>query len=232
MTESELRNDELIDLHRRVALADLSFGILHEMKNALGVVEGRGFLAASDTSDTQASHLQLMRSEASRAAKLIESYFSFARPSSTQLKVMQLNDGVTAALKLAEAHLRLNEMVAVKNLMPDLPPVNGDAVQLTQLTLNLLLNCIAAMTSTLQKTVTVKTGTQGQSVLLQVSNPGGFTHARLNARFRPFSRGTSQGSGLGLFVCQQIALRHHGALTLSNNETEAVVRLELPFTSW
>jgi signal transduction histidine kinase len=285
MTGSELNGDELIDLHRRVALADLGFGILHEVKNALGVVEGRGFLAASDIVERQTSHLQLMRGEATRAIKLLESYFSFARPSSTPLAATPLNDSVAAALILAQAHLRLNEIEAIKNLSPSLPPVNGNALQLMQLTLNLLLNGIAALThassrpvsnldepritkdllvrarredegvpqDTLRmshndmaekdqretfsqpqnqsKTITVTTGVSNQMVFLAVSNAGRFADELLEYPVRPFRKGT----GLGLFVCQQIALRHHGVLTLSNQQTTAgglaVVRLELPATS-
>jgi signal transduction histidine kinase len=81
--------------------------------------------------------------------------------------------------------------------------------------------------------VHVAVGEQASDLVLEVRNGGpGIPADRLGALFEPFKRGgarssSSKGLGLGLFIANQVAKAHGGAITVESdaNQTRFVVRL-------
>jgi signal transduction histidine kinase len=110
-----------------------------------------------------------------------------------------------------------------------IPPglsVTGDAVQLEQVLLNLLINARHALLGrggsiTIKATQGLTTGTDGaagsEEVRIQVMDTGpGIPEKYLSRIFEPFfsTKGTSRkgetrGTGLGLAICKEI-IEHHG----------------------
>jgi len=99
--------------------------------------------------------------------------------------------------------------------------VRGDAVQLQQVLLNLLLNAFDAMKDVEEddRIVTVRTRQiYAGSVQIAVSDRGtGIDPQRLARLFEPFQTSKPEGLGLGLSICRSIVEGHGGRLWAENN---------------
>jgi C4-dicarboxylate-specific signal transduction histidine kinase len=58
---------------------------------------------------------------------------------------LQINDIILATVTLIESEIRKNQVSLQTDLADDVPPVQGDRVQLQQVILNLILNALEAM---------------------------------------------------------------------------------------
>jgi len=101
--------------------------------------------------------------------------------------------------------------------------VSGDAVQLQQVVLNLLLNAMEAMAecSADARTITVRTestGVETVHVAVQDAGPGLGEDAQ-QLVFEPFYTTKASGIGMGLAISKSIIEAHGGRIWVSNNTT-------------
>jgi signal transduction histidine kinase len=115
----------------------------------------------------------------------------------------------------------VNRQVAIgTELAPDLPDIEGDAVQLQQVVLNLLLNAADAMrtTAVAERRLTMRTEADAIQVRLCVVDHGhGIAAADLGRVFDAFWTTKVGGMGMGLALCESIVAAHHGRITATNN---------------
>jgi signal transduction histidine kinase len=106
--------------------------------------------------------------------------------------------------------------------------LEGDASQVQQLLLNLVLNALDAMPDGGE--LTVRASANGERLELSVIDTGdGIRADMLDKLFVPFSTSKPAGVGLGLGICRRIASSHGGSLTGQNRlERGAEFRLSLP----
>ena len=101
--------------------------------------------------------------------------------------------------------------------------VNIDVGRIKFLVRNLLKNAIAHSKST--DTVQLKIAVDSRGVVMDVIDKGtGIPEASLDKIFEPFycveniNNRSTEGTGLGLYLCQRIAQAHNGQLRVKNNE--------------
>ena len=132
---------------------------------------------------------------------------------------------------LAEYALREHGIEILLNLKEDLPPVEGDSIQIEQVTLNLLTNAIDALQA--QATTTAnppETGATAELACLKVVDNGpGIPDTMLSKLFTLFSTTKPHGMGLGLTICQSIIESHQGHISGRNQpEGGGSFRITLP----
>src|SRR5262249_27542107 len=103
---------------------------------------------------------------------------------------------------------------------PSLPPIVGDAVQVQQVLLNLLMNAMDAMAEAPPplRSIAVSTRLDGECAIetsVIDHGPGIPAAAKLRA-FEPFFTTKPHGLGLGLSICSSIIRAHGGQLGLAN----------------
>jgi signal transduction histidine kinase len=155
-----------------------------------------------------------------RAADVISGIRSLFRRGELQLKPVNLNNLVDETLTLVQTDLVMRRVTPFTALMPELPVIDGDRVQLQQVLLNLVLNAADAMnvTEEHQKRLTIRTDLVGTDVRLQVTDSGpGIAEKDLKNVFDAFWSTKPDGVGIGLAVCQSIVTTHRGSLTATNN---------------
>jgi signal transduction histidine kinase len=107
-------------------------------------------------------------------------------------------------------------------LADDLPPVNGDRVQLQQVILNLLLNASEALSGVDDRPRQLMIRTEldaGDCVCLSVKDAGvGFEPQGADKLFEAFYTTKSGGMGIGLSVSRSIIESHHGRLWAAPND--------------
>jgi nitrogen-specific signal transduction histidine kinase len=117
-----------------------------------------------------------------------------------------------------------------------LPAINGDAQQLEQVFLNLLLNAEQAILETKpggRIVLRARLRPDARAILAQVVDDGpGIPAEALSRVFEPFytTKTVGMGTGLGLSVSYGIAQEHGGRLSVDSRPGQTTFTLELPVT--
>ena len=140
--EEQLRQNEKLS-----ALGLLAAEVAHEIRNPLTVMKMlyHSLDLKFPAGDPRAKDARLIDAKIEHLNKIVEQILAFARTTEPQLAPVNLNElidelGLLVRHKLANQNVKL-----VRDLQPDLPPVPGDAPQLEQAFLNLILNAAEAM---------------------------------------------------------------------------------------
>jgi signal transduction histidine kinase len=156
---------------------------------------------------------------------------------------------------MVSSELQQNRVLLETKLLPDLPSIFGDKIQLQQVVLNLLINAIEAVSElgegprelsvTSQKVNEAHgeadkaviegnalTGPESAFVMIAVRDSGpGLSGTEGRRVFEPFYTTKSEGMGMGLAICRSIIEAHHGDLWVTANVPRgAVFQFTLPTT--
>jgi CheY-like chemotaxis protein/anti-sigma regulatory factor (Ser/Thr protein kinase) len=129
---------------------------------------------------------------------------------------VDLRDVIARILVLREDALRVSGVALVREIAAAVPPVRGDASQLEQVLLNLMLNAEQALAGTPDGRIVVRLHAHEGRVRVAVADTGPGIPADVLPRiFEPFfsTKAVGQGTGLGLSICYSIVQSHGGRLT-------------------
>jgi two-component system sensor histidine kinase HydH len=121
--------------------------------------------------------------------------------------------------------------VVVAMQVPDsLPPVIADSAQLTQALVNLVINAIQAVERNGRVEVSARMYERDGVLTIAVHDSGpGIPADKQSVIFEPFFTTKAEGSGLGLWIVQQIITAHGGVIEASNGAGGgAVFAVHLP----
>ena len=180
--------------------------------------------AAGDTPSVPATlphDLRRIAEEAERAAKIVRNLLAFARRQSAARAAQDVADLMTRVLALRAYEFRINAIELQTSFEPGLPAVLGDAGQLQQALLNLLLNAEQAMRSRSVRRVSVgaRLVPESDAVELFIADTGhGIQEENLRRIFDPFftTREVGEGTGLGLSICYGIVRDHGGQIAVES----------------
>ncbi len=233
ISEDRRLREQLIHSERLSAVGQLVAGVAHEINNPLQAVMGFAeLLIGSDTTPEIRRDLEQIRSDANRAAKIVRHLLQFARRSTLERAVADLNEIARATVALRAYELKLAGIQIAEEYSVDVPLVVASREEIQQVVLNLLMNAEHALQSHgCSGVIRIATGHADGSAFVEVSDNGpGIPGTAASRIFEPFftTKGVGQGTGLGLSVSLGIAQAHHGALELRPSERGACFRLTLP----
>jgi signal transduction histidine kinase len=211
---------KLESIQRQMRLQeDFVSSISHELKTPLGFIKGYSTsLLREDTTwdeKTQREFLSIIDEEADRLSQLIENMLESARLQSKTIKFrfqpLQLDALIRDVAMRLHAH---RPELDVHLDLPRVAPVLGDGVRLSQVFENLFTNAIKyAPGSPLsigisqgRKTVRVRFSDRGPGI------PEEYLPFVFERFYRVPAQNSSTGTGLGLYICKQIVLAHHGKI--------------------
>jgi len=204
---------------RFAAAGELLAGVAHEVNNPLMAITAHAENRLADPSLTEEprSEMSQILRQARRAAKLLGGLLRFVRVTEREVTLVNLNDVVRGALDLVSYRFGVDEITVGGRLDPDLPVVEGDAIKLEQVVVNLLANAIDALRRVKPpRQLTVDTWAADASVHVAVGDNGEGVAPEIAPRlFRPFATTKGRrGTGLGLYISRQIAREAGGDLVL------------------
>jgi nitrogen fixation/metabolism regulation signal transduction histidine kinase len=170
--------------------------------------------------------------EADRLKKIVAEFSDFARMPKPELSRIDLNDIVRSALSLYHGAVKLDITLA-----DDLPALDGDKGQLTQVLLNLVENARDAIGSREDGRIVVATrrGDANDRAMLVVEDNGPGVPAELKDKvFAPYftTKHSKGGTGLGLAIVHRIVSDHGGRITITDAAAGgARFSIELPLRS-
>jgi signal transduction histidine kinase len=237
-TEAKSRMTELAHVNRRVTAGELSSTIAHELNQPLGAIltnaETAELILRSPSPDMAELKeiLADIRRDDQRASQVLERLRGFLKRAPFEIRDVDLNE------IMQEAFGFLAVQASARNIALYLQPatgdlrVKGDAVQLQQVILNLIVNSMEAMsTMPYGRAVIGRTELNGgSSAIISISDSGpGIPPEKLANIFDPFFTTKKQGMGIGLSISRTIVQAHKGRIW-AENQTEggAVFHLSMP----
>jgi len=206
------------NLQRLDQLANLGLiaaGVAHEIKNGLVAINTFIELALQKSQDQELA--ETVRREMQRIDTLVTQMLRLAVPVSATKEPVHIHDLLDYGIRLLQ-HQLSGKMITLHRRYQAVPDtVRGDASQLQQAFINLLLNAVEAMGTKGELTVATENGVGEngiKSIKIAIQDTGvGIPQENLSRLFEPFFTTKKNGTGLGLAICQRIVHDHDGTLT-------------------
>ena len=210
--EEQLRQNEKLS-----ALGLLAAEVAHEIRNPLTVMKllYHSLDLKFEPKDPRNKDAQIIAAKIEHLNKIVEQILDFARTTEPKFAPVNLNDLVDELSLLVRHKLANQGIKLVHVLPPNLPLVAGDAPQLEQAFLNLILNAAEAMPG--GGTLTIKTTAleSGHVAVTFKDTGGGMSKEQQQRAFKTVLATTkAKGTGLGLAIVGRIIETHHGQIRI------------------
>jgi len=215
ITVEKKLEQQIIQSERLAAMGQMIGGFAHELNNPLTSILGLAELLQEDeTRDPARKQLATLQQQARRAAEIVQNLMYFSRPPAPGKSSVNLADLVQRTLHLHAYSLRKNNITLDFMADTTLPTVSGDAHQLMQVFLNLILNSEQAMRDVRDRgTLRIRFEKRDSAVAIILQDDGpGIPPEILPNIFDPFytTKRPGRGTGLGLSICKAILREHNG----------------------
>ena len=235
ITESRRADEELQQAQADLArvarintLGQLAASIGHEINQPLTAIVTNGEAALRflrrDPPDLEEVRTALtdMIAEGKRAGGIVWHIRSMVKKTVPQTGPLDINALLAESAALVRREITANGGTLHFEPAPDLPQVLGDAVQLQQVVINLMINAIQAMTDAGVRTrrLVLRSGLGEEgTVVVSIEDSGpGFAEGAAAYLFDPFYTTKPEGMGMGLSICRTIIDGHNGRLWASSAE--------------
>lgn len=224
--------ERLIHGERLAAIGEMAANLVHELKNPLITIGGfAGRLLKSFPGACREHHYaDTIFKEVGHLEKMLADILAFSRKPTICYCRCDLEETLkecfdNCALTLEDRGIRL-----ISRFDSGPWPVLGDAYQLKQVFLNLMLNACEVMPDGGEIEVTVRsTPPAKKSVEISIKDSGGGIPADMLSKiFNPFFTTKRHGTGLGLAIVNRILMNHNGCITAANEGDGAVFTVTLP----
>jgi PAS domain S-box-containing protein len=223
-------------LHQREkmgALGSLLAGVAHELNNPLSVVLAQALLLGEAAGDPAlAARGRKIYDAADRCARTVRSFLAIARQRPPAYAPLRIRQVIDAALAVTTYGLQSSGVELRLDIPEDLPPVRGDADQLSQVFMNLFVNAQQALQAIPEpRRLAVTARADEDALVVRVADNGPGIPPQVRSRiFDPFftTKPVGVGTGVGLSICLGIAAAHGGSLTLEGAGEGATFLLRLP----
>jgi PAS domain S-box-containing protein len=215
--EQALRNADKLALAGR-----MSASIAHEINNPLEAITNLFYLLQQEEISPQGrDYLKLAQSELTRVTRIVSQTLGFFR-GGTEPALSQLSEIAESAISLHAGRLLVSNVTIETSFLP-VTPLLCHPGEMRQLLANLLGNALDSMSAKGRLILRIRPATNpmGTSgIRLTVADTGtGMTAKTKRLLFDPFytTKGAA-GTGLGLWVTQQIVQHHKGRISVRSSQ--------------
>ncbi len=230
ITDLKRIQEEALSKQKLDTLVSLTRGIAHDFNNMVGAILAQTELAQSYLAEhlLPTEEVHQIQEVAIRASEIVRELMIYSGQEETKLQPVDLSGLVEEMSGLLKSSISSRSSLHL-DLCRDLPSVLGNATQIRQLVMNLVINASQAIgdgdgvihvkTSPVKGSSFSPTDPCGDSkedyIRLEVSDTGcGMTEEEKAKIFDPFFTTKPTGHGLGLAVVQGIAQSHNGAINV------------------
>ena len=237
-TDRRRLQEQLFQSEKMSAIGQLIAGVAHELNNPLTSVVGfADFLAEqAHVPPGLREPLEVLRTEAERAANVVKNLLRFARRNEPERKRLPIKPVIEGVSSLLRGQLLAQNVELTLEFEADLPELDLDPQRITQVFLNLINNAAQAISATGRPgLIALRARRWHSGVAIDVRDTGpGMTEDVAAHAFDPFytTKPEGQGTGLGLSIAQGIVREHGGHIALATAPgSGATLTIELPATS-
>ena len=217
---------ELLRAQRSAAWNEVARRIAHELKNPLTPIAlsaervrrmvDRG-ATGPDADRVFRECADIIAREVETVRALVDEFAQFSRFPAAQLRPGDLNEAVESGLAVFQG--RLDGIGLVKDLAPNLPPVNIDPEQVKRVIVNLVDNAAEAMHDRPLRRLYISTHSPSpETVELVVADTGsGIAPGDREKLFLPYFSTKDRGTGLGLAIVNHVLGDHQASIRVEDN---------------
>lgn len=225
-------NERLFEVERGVArlerlatLGQLASTLAHEIGTPLNAVYGHIQLLRADASFAakHGERLSVIEGQIERLSSIIHGVLADLRAPETRRERVDVNASIRELATFTAAAVAARSVKLELALASDLPPIEGDRTQISQVTLNLLTNALDAMPAGGKLRIETRREPGPEKgrflVAIEFRDTGlGISLEDQKRLFEPFfsTKALGQGTGLGLMICQQVVKRHGGTIAVAS----------------
>lgn len=250
VTSQKLMEQHLIKTEKLASLGTLAAGVAHEINNPLTAIAtcAEALIERSRTERLRnlkefedfPEYLEIIQREIFRCKEILQSLLEFARPSGTTFREIDINEIIKEVILLVKWRAKtLRHNIELK-LQRDIPKIRGNAGNLRQVFLNIILNSLY-FTPELG-TITVQTEIdhsidqrfRGHTLPIKITirdTGTGIPDEIKDRIFDPFftTKPVGEGTGLGLSISHRIIEEHGGTIDVESTPGEGTtVIVKLP----
>ncbi|APF17186.1 integral membrane sensor signal transduction histidine kinase [Caldithrix abyssi DSM 13497] len=200
-------------------IANLVSSVSHEIRNPLSAVGIHAEILSNrlqkeypDLDPKLKKSLNLIQNEIKRIHRIHTQFFNLARKREIKLTTLKPNALVEDVMRLVQ-HLALEQQIKLNlDLDDSLDFIYGDADQVQQVLLNIVLNAFQAVEKGGE--VSIKTAQDRQNIYIHVKDNGRGIAPEIGERiFDLYFTTKEDGGGIGLALCKKIMKAHEGDIT-------------------
>lgn len=238
--ERNLLTNQVGEVEKMALIGRLAASVAHEINNPLQLISDQAGLMGDLMEDEKPEAmvhfgayrqaLDKIRTQIGRASTITRRLLGFSRGSDGKPVATDINQAVEETVALFEHEAKRHRIEIVRNYRNGLPTVSSDPAQLQQVILNVLHNAMDSIGK--DGTIEITSRLSGDRIFVDFADTGpGLTLDALEHLYDPFftTKPKGKGTGLGLYVSQDIMTRLGGELVAENRDGGgAVFSLWLP----
>ena len=218
---------ELSNVARITSLGVLTASIAHEVNQPLsGIITNASTclrMLNGDPPNIDGARETARRTirDGNRASDVITRLRTLFSRKEINFEPVDLNEATREVIALSLTELQRNGITVEHKFADELPPVEGDRIQLQQVILNFLRNASDAMSTVddRPRQLFITTASDGEHLRLAVKDTGvGFDSAVADQLFESFYTTKQGGMGIGLSISRSIIEAHRGHLWATRND--------------
>ena len=225
ITDQTQMEGQLAQAEKLSSIGLLAAGVAHEVNTPLAVISSYTQMMSRQLRGDErlGPLLEKITQQTFRASEIVNGLLNFSRTSGAEYRETDLNTIIRETLTLLDHQFRTAQITVEMSLMPDLPPILGNAGKLQQVFLNLFLNAKDAMAGGAapgeKRSLRVATEMNGHVSVSIADSGSGIAPEHLRRIYDPFFTtktarrdGQPRGTGLGLAVTYGIIQEHSGKI--------------------
>lgn len=232
LAEDHVRmEDHLRERDKLSTLGLLAGGVAHDLNNPLAVINAHAQLLLRRAPDEgSAAGLREILDAVDRCRRIVGDVLGFVGRRPRERGMVDVGGVLRATYALRERHLATGGVRASLELTDAALPVFGDAGQLQQVFLNLLINAEQALRDG-GRTLRIAAELDDEAVVVTFFNDGPPIPAdSLPHIWEPFftTKPAEEGTGLGLAISRRIVHEHGGEISVGSGPEGTTFSLRLP----
>jgi signal transduction histidine kinase len=229
---------QLHQAEQSAVVGRLASAIAHEIRNPLNYINLtldhlRSSFAPDEPQkrDTFERLAVQLKAEVARINERISEFLNYTRPSSLELRPLNLRAAAEDALQMVELKATESHIATRVEEEGDVPPVMGDEGALRSVFTNLIINSMQAIDGE-GGSLTIKLSTEddGSRARIDITDTGrGIAPENISKVFEPYFSTKETGTGLGLAIVKKAIDDHGGTISVTSKpESGTTFTITLP----
>ena len=213
---------QLAQAARLTAIGELASSVAHLISNPLTTVIAEAQLVLHEANLDQPTResARAIVEAGWRAQKVVQQLLEFSQPEAGAVESVDVNQTIENAIRLTNSHLQYVSPDLIIKLNNSLPAVCGNARQIIDLWVNLILKVCDKLPDGRSPRIKILTtgGDDGNVHVELINYDLTFSEEEVNAFFEPvlISPASGKGTGMELVICREIIRQHNGKIIIES----------------
>jgi len=231
----DLFNKQITKAGHLASLGELAAGLAHEIKNPIAGMKGALEIInqRTDEADPKKEIFTEMLLQVEKINHVVEDLLSYAKPKEMKISLIDPNDCVQNAIKLAKPHINNKDIQFHFRPLENERLAYIDSNKIQEVLLNLLLNSISSIDKKGEISIELQEKNEKELEIVFSDSGRGIKQEHLPHIFHPFFTTKKRGTGLGLSICKNIIDAHRGSIGIdstANVGTTFLIRMPVLYS--